>query len=233
MTGLLDSVFAPITFSIGYVHQPLEKVGGFMTRWYAGIKKKIASRKLNGSLSELLLTLEPLTFPETKVLLVGMHGSAWTAVFLNSTDVPAPSSIVAYACRELKVDGLCIANVPTRHDEAGRQVLHGVTRFEKFAPSDTGYLNYERVIEVAFEDGEWSFELSGAEQPFETPSAYKSRRIRDRFTLRMLEDYCAAMGVRSFDVDSYSSSAILIESEGVDIRRQATYKDAQKDLAIA
>src|SRR5262249_22196208 len=40
---------------------------------------------------------------------------------------------------------------------------------------------------------------------------YKAKRIRDRFTDDLLEEYCLALGIRLFDAEFYGPWGVLIE----------------------
>lgn len=228
---LLGQRFAPVTLSIGFVRADLPDVRAFIEEWYTSIKRQPFVRDLEGDLPSFLAACELLTWPETKNLLV-RTADAHTAVFLNSAGVPSPAPFVAYLCRQMDVAGLCVTAAPTTYGNDGRQMMHGVVRFEKFEPAATEFLQFERMIEVAFVDGKWTFELAGTQQPFENPEAYKARKIKDRFTEEMLERYCAALGVRPFDPDYYSRKAVLIEWEGVGIQRQTTFGAIQTELRI-
>lgn len=229
---LLNDEFAPVTMSIGLIHLPLRAVAEFVVAWHKSIGVTIRDEPLRGPLPELLSACLPLTFPETKKLLVGASDGQWTAVFLNAADVPTPSSVVAYVCREIHTDGVVVTCSPTTYGVDGKQVLHQVTRFEKIATSSAEYLNYERVIEVAEEDGRWTFELAGREQSFERPDAYRCRSVRQRFTPEILQDYCAAVGVYPFLESFYDAEAHLIESLNVPVQRQGDYADVQASLGM-
>ena len=59
--------------------------------------------------------------------------------------------------------------------------------------------------------GKWIFETIGEIQPFERVEKYKVKRIRDRFTNDLLEQYCLALGIRLFEAEFYGHSGVLIE----------------------
>jgi hypothetical protein len=86
-----------------------------------------------------------------------------------------------------------------------------MVQFELFADHPTDFLNYERTITVTKEATRWEFEADGTVQPFERTEKYKERRIKDRFTPEMLEEYCAALGIRLFDPAFYGPDGWLIE----------------------
>src|SRR5262249_42389236 len=67
-----------------------------------------------------------------------------------------------------------------------------------------------RAIDAAHDGGGWVFETSGDIQPYEKPEMYVARRVRDRFTPDLLEEYCRALGIRLFDEHFYGPKGILI-----------------------
>jgi hypothetical protein len=86
-------------------------------------------------------------------------------------------------------------------------------------------------------DGYWTFDTAGQQQPFERPERYAERRIRDRFTPDMLRSYLAALGIRAFDEDFYmpDGEALLIEKDIPLYRRERawTFEDVQAGLPWA
>jgi hypothetical protein len=94
--------------------------------------------------------------------------------------------------------------------ESGEKGTYGAIGFELYAPEKRDWLNLERSITVMNDRGEWTFETNGTVQPFEKPERYKAREIQDRFTSELLEEYCAALGIRLFDPDFYGPSGVLL-----------------------
>jgi hypothetical protein len=54
---------------------------------------------------------------------------------------------------------------------------------------------YVRTIAAVATDGRWSWATSGEIQQFESPEAYESRRVRDRFGRQRLVQYLDAMDI--------------------------------------
>jgi hypothetical protein len=76
---------------------------------------------------------------------------------------------------------------------------------------NTPVSNSIRAIYAANDGGRWTFGAHGEVQPFEKPESYTARRVKDRLTPEMLEEYCAALGVRYFDPSFYLPEGVLIE----------------------
>ncbi|GLZ32755.1 hypothetical protein Lesp02_49430 [Lentzea sp. NBRC 105346] len=82
-------------------------------------------------------------------------------------------------------------------------------QFHLWGPEGEKPLGYVRTID-AIDDGRWVFEQSGTPLDFEEPQNYSKQRIRDRFTVDMLDRYCAALGIRPCGTEG-----LLLESNVV------------------
>jgi hypothetical protein len=212
MKQLLDGKFAPLTHAWGFLEAPLQLVGDALCKWTRSNVSKVTYESFEGSLIEALLRLEPLTMPPRRKLLM-QTASDWTAYFDNGSNGGDPASAVGYMAEYLKCRGLAVACVPQtlmseRKDAKG---TYGAVQFQLFAPEPREFLNYERSISVANDGGRWVFNATGAVQPYEKPANYEARGIRNRFTPEILEEYCAALGIRLFAVDFYGRDAMLIK----------------------
>ncbi len=90
--------------------------------------------------------------------------------------------------------------------------------FALYAPdsSSCSFLNIRRSISASYE-GPWSFDANG-EPPleFEDLERYKAKKIRDRFTPEMLDEYLHHFGIHFFSPDFYEvpEPSYLIYQEG-------------------
>jgi hypothetical protein len=212
MKQLLDGRFAPLTHAWGFLEAPLQLVGDALYKWTSANVSKVTLEPFEASLGEALLRLEPLTIPPRKQLLM-QTVSPWTAYFDNGANGGDPATAVGYLAEYLKCRALAVACVPQtllseRKDAKG---TYGAVQFQLFAPVRREFLNYERSISVANDGGRWVFNATGTVQPYEKTTNYEAPRIRNRFTPEMLEEYCAALGIRLFAPDFYGPGAILIE----------------------
>ena len=159
-----------------------------------------------------LLRLEPLITPPRRELLVKTK-SSWTAYFDNGTNGGDPTGPIGYLAQRLKCRGLAVRCVPhtLRDESSDAKGTYGSMQFGLFAPEPREWLNYERAITAANDGGKWVFITTGTIQPYETPERYNAKRIRDRFTDEMLEDYCRALGIELFDPDFYGPEGLLVE----------------------
>jgi hypothetical protein len=79
-----------------------------------------------------------------------------------------------------------------------------------FSPTATDFLNFERTVSVSFDGGRWRFDANGAVQPFEEVERYDRRRISDRLTPAMLENYCRSLGIDFAGEDFWGDRGCLI-----------------------
>lgn len=161
----------------------------------------------------VLSRLEPLTGGARPRELLVRAGPRWTAYFDNSVRGTDAVSAVGHLTRSLDCQGLAIGVVPHTVGAPGvREGRMGAVQFELFAPLGTEFLNYVRTVAVVFDGIRWQFTSTGTEQAFEEVEAYRSRRVRDRFTSEMLERYCRALGIEVFDSGFYGPDAVFVES---------------------
>lgn len=216
MRTLLGERYAPITTSVGFLHLGLDESVRALESWRRRLYDEVKVTELAAGFPEVLHRLEPLVGgARPRELLVEVAGG-WTAYFdcgLQGTDAV---SAIGHLASAIPCSGLVIMAAPHTLGRRGlRHGQYGSVQFELFGPNATYFLNYVRSIVVAHDGSRWIFETSGQVQPFEEPEAYRSRRIRDRFTSSMLERYCRALGVDPFNEAAYGPRAVLIESSVV------------------
>jgi len=223
---LLDNAFAPLTFGGGFLEVPFDRVGEAFFSWVKTFAPSAKKRDVTAALPEALDLMPPLTTGRTRILLLSA-GPTWTAYFDNTTRGPDPTGAVGHMSRTLKCRGLVTGCHPEVRKE-GRVTNTSAVRFELWGPEQTDGLNLVRHVGVFNDYGRWSFEFGGTPLPFETPEKYKARRVRDRFTPAMLEDYAAALGIRLFDADFYGPEGMLIQLPRPKRFRKMSLKKAQK-----
>lgn len=222
MLTILDEEFAPITSCAVFVNAPLERITTFETERERTRPERDKDRpererslpvtvtELNGRLRQLLPVLEPLTAPITlRRLWIQTRHPEWSVFFAGNTRgtvIQGPTTVQGY-CHHLQVPGLEIVVSPhtLRRDGTGRAGNMVFSMHDR-----TG--DEARVVAAQLGDGDrWVFTDVGVVQPFEQPETYKARRIRDRLTSRMIDDYCAALGLHPFEEDFYGPRALLLE----------------------
>ena len=211
MKTLLDEELAPLTFSWGFFETPIERVMNGLITWRRQIYEDVVTTTVRAPLREALRMLEPLTSLPRRELLLSTK-SSWTAYFDNSLrggDPFGPASYLAQAlgCRSL---ALTVVRNTIVNEEDDKPGMYGMVQLELFGPAKTEWLNYERAITAANDGGKWVFRSSGAPLPFEKPEKYRARRIQDRFTSEMLEEYCAHLGLDIFNKEFYDPDGALV-----------------------
>ncbi len=215
MQTLLSERFAPITSSIGFLRLDLDEAVGALTGWRRSLDRgRVSSNKVETGFPDCLHSLEPLTAGARPRELLVEASDGWTAYFdcsLRGTDAV---SAIGYLARKAACQGLAIETVPHTAGTAGvENGRYGSVQFQMFGPLKTHSINYVRTIAVAFDGGRWVFSASGTEQWFEETEAYRSRRVRDRFTSEMMGRYCKALDLDVYDPGAYGLRSALVESE--------------------
>lgn len=205
-----------MTSVVAFFEAPLQVLGDAFFQRYRSFISPLLSRVRRESLREpfpdVLLHLPPLTPISLRTLLLATD-STWTAYFDNHPRGPDPTSALLHLCPKLGCRGLAVTCIPDTltGKPKGAKGRWGGVQFQLYGPEEGEFLNSVRAI-FAINDGyRWEFGASGEVQPFEKPEYYTARRIRDRFTAEMLEEYCAALGVRYFDPAFYLAEGLLLE----------------------
>lgn len=211
MKYLLDNQLAPVTFGIGFVEAPFDRVSRFFVPWSTAILESYGLEHsvsvLQGTLKDLLAGLFPVTTPPSRDLLIETS-RGWTACFDNSFIGGNASSRSSYLARELECRGVAISATP-HVQPIGDRGVYGAVTFDLFASHETHFLNQVRSVRLVNDD-RWVFSTSGPVQSFEEPDKYKSVSASDRFTPEMLERYCRALGIDVFNPDFYGPNAVMV-----------------------
>jgi hypothetical protein len=166
--------------------------------------------RVNASLPDALLKLEPLTTPLDRYLLIETR-SCWTAIFSNGLRVNDVFSSVSYLPTLLGCRGLEVTSVPDRSRNGVKDGLqiYGAIVFGLYGPKKTDWLNRIRHVAVTNDVTGWEFSADGEIQPFENADNYGKRNVVDRFTVEMLESYCAALDIEVFEASFYGGRCLV------------------------
>ncbi|QOD10948.1 hypothetical protein [Rathayibacter toxicus] len=230
---VFDNQFAPVTSVIGFINSPVQNVVCAFREWVFGtpdVRYEISC--LEGGLREAVWSLEPVEFgSNSKRLFVQTASSEWTAFFDNGAWGGDPLSVVSVLGQRLGVRSTYLSSKPAPPSQS-----IGSRRLVIFEPNlmpGAEISQCVRAIEL-IKDGRWSLDLSGDPLPFEDLEAYKNRRVAERFTPDMLNDYCAALGLRPFDDDFYPGPCFLSRriADWPVPRKPETFAEAQLRLGI-
>lgn len=221
---LFDNRYVPLTLELGFLECSVETAAANYLDWQSKIQSErgvtLSSEKKVGALDSLFEMLLPLTTIESRRFLFVPTQTKWTAFFENKSMGGDPASAVSFLAEKIGCRGVRAAVHPERD---GKQKAHAASPpvgvlLELYAPQPVEILNTERSI-YAVKDGEkWTFGAHGKQQDFEDTTAYKARKIIDRFTFDLLCTYLKHLGISAFDENFYLSTdenpAVLIEKHG-------------------
>lgn len=221
---LYDDRYAPITSTIGFLECDPKTAADAFQEWQQAIQSKrgvrLNRRAIVGDFPTKIESLLPLTSVETCRFLFLPTSSDWTAYLdcnWRGTDV---FSVVSYLADLLDRRGIRAVSVPhaMRKTATGACGRYGATMLEVYAAdsSDCSFLNIQRSIGAVNDGGRWRFDATGEPLDFERLQCYKVRRIRDRFTPEMLDDYLRHFGIQFFSPAFYDVArpGLLISKEG-------------------
>lgn len=205
--SLADEQFAPITTSVGFLRAPADEVAHSALAWWERLGREARLSPLGGGLMENAGRLLPLAAGAYPRMLFVSTPSDWTAVFDCGALGGDPASFVGYMHQEMSVQGL----IATWVSDSVAPLRFGAVQLHMYSPEVPG-LGYLRTLDAIRDGGNrWSFSAAGIVQPFEDEVRYRARRVRDRFTVDMLETYLDALGIRFFDPSYYSGPTWFLE----------------------
>jgi hypothetical protein len=210
MKYLLDNKLAPLTFNWGFLEAPVDAVSSAYVRWQRTILQSVKVTPVNLPLADALRQLEPLDTGSQRVLFLSTK-ERWTACFDNGAAGGNPSTFVGELSEQMRCRGVacgCIPNTLTRRD-VWKLGTWGAVKFTLFAPEKRDFLNIERSVSVSHDVRGWDFNSIGRMQDFEQVERYAARKIADRFTPELLEEYCRALGINLFDEDFYGGAGFI------------------------
>jgi hypothetical protein len=180
-----------VTSEIGFLEAEAADAADQFAAWQSSLSRlrlvKYRSRRVEGDFRSLLCTLHPLTSVQRERFLFVPTDSRWTAYFDNGHMGADATTTISVLARDLKVRGVRAVATPDADDDTG-----GAVMFELYGPEEGEFLNFDRTLGVSREGGRWEFWEGGTRLPFEKPERYEARNVRDRFTVEMLEEYCAS-----------------------------------------
>ncbi|MFP5283900.1 MAG: hypothetical protein ACLGIF_10680 [Actinomycetes bacterium] len=210
MKTLLEEQFAPITSEIGFLRLPFPRAAAALESWRREQRPGLTVTSLAEPLDAALARLPPLAASVPRELLVEVRGG-WCAYFDAAPDGTAAYEAVHHLARALHCDGLRVVVVPhgPRRPDDEAAARPGALRWELTYRTD--WASETRAVAVQYHDAAWQFSESGRPQPYEETTAYRAKRVRDRFTSAMLERYCQALGLEVFDPAAYGPRGVLLE----------------------
>jgi len=180
--------------------------------WFTSLDQKSEIIPLHADFGRMLGVLGPEAVPLTKYLITKTN-SPWAACFSNGLfgDV---TSLIGYMAETLECEGVEITAIPVRRRSNQYEGYYPASQFTLYSGKVVNHSNVRRSIVCMNDGGKWIFEEYGEMQRFEIPERYASNRIRDRFTVDMLEQYCRALGIDPFDPSFYGTSGVLLDITG-------------------
>jgi hypothetical protein len=220
MRELLGGELRPVTWEIGFLEREAAEVAGQFAAWQSSLRKlpivRYRCRSIHGDLRSLLCALAPLTSVQRERFLFVPTRSPWSAYFDNGHEGADVTTSVSVLAREVGCRGIRAVATPDADGDRGGSVI-----FELYGSEEGEFLNFERTLGVSKEGGRWDFWDEGERLPFEQPESYEAKKVRDRFTIEMLERYLAELGIHPFDEDFYApdSQGFLVERKGPRVPR--------------
>jgi len=195
--------FAPITQRAGVLHLSFDRLFEAEEAWRPLHGVDYEFRELQGDLPSQLEQLLPLTGPRVRELWV--DAGDYCVFFDNFVNGSDPQTAIdlsrVHKCRAFLVSA-----------SPDSELSYGQTRLDVYGPEGKGPLGIVRIISATNDGGRWSWDVSGEPLDFERVEYYRKRRIRDRFTPSLLEEYCSALSIPVFQESFYGTRGLLISN---------------------
>ncbi|HXT60534.1 MAG TPA: hypothetical protein VN699_17970 [Pirellulales bacterium] len=217
MKQLLDGKFWPATVSYGFYLLPLDELVAAFEKWWTtfgwlGPPPGFSVDRFDADLAGALQRMDPVGFTSgppqcygrRQVLLLETK-SRWSAIFVG--EYSGPQSEIRHLARTIPCKAVHIVCVDDTYNAKRDIGEYGSVQFLLRGPARDE--SQDRTIAAVRDTSGWEFQNNGALLPFEHPDRYKARRVKDRLTQELLEEYCIAMGIRPFDEDFYGPRVAL------------------------
>jgi len=221
--------FQPVTWYIGVIEAEAEDIIRNIQPLYIPDKELEGIYQEKKPIEESLASLEPIGGP-TKFLLFETVDRRTVLFNTIISFVELPTS---YAMDQLGVSSYYICNVPNTISKDQRSGAWGARKLEYRVPGNTIVQEPTFGIHLINDCGRWCFYRNGEKQPFEDENAYKAWRKRDRFTEKMLIEYCQALGIPVYDSEFYTDNCIIIEGKSHANEKGYSYEEAAIKLRIS
>jgi hypothetical protein len=192
----------PVTNDYGLVRAPLSEVVAALSAWHSSFGTNYSRSLICVSLDSAFTSLLPLANSKMRKLFIQTK-SDWTACFQNGIQGSDPFPAMSFLAQ--KHEWLAMRICATQENAVSPAVI-----WEVYASALMGgdSLSYRRSIAAVNDGGRWTFDSSGKPFEFEQLDAYTRKRVRDRFTKDMLDEYLGTFGIRAFDDDFFDVSSI-------------------------
>lgn len=199
----LASPHFPTLNTIGLLHSDVWEVVDAFGTWQAQLGRSPRAVELNTqSFDQSLLCILPLTLGERRRWLFAKVGE-WTVVFDNGARGSDPLGLLMVVGKALSCTTV-IAGV-----DLPEGLVYPATSLSIF--EQPGSLSPTRYVAAVDDGGSWRFDSTGEPLAFEDVERYDKRKIRDRFTPLMLDDYLLSyIGTNVFCMSSYSRPYVLV-----------------------
>lgn len=193
MSSSVTETWSPVTQDFGLIQADAKTCA---TAWAASDPawkcRDLGDLSLSASFDSLL-PLSPA--PNVSLFLETRFG--WTAYFANGDRGSDPFPPMSRLSLQLGVTAMRVCKtVPTA-------LWPGVIWEVYDGPERGGdEWGYRRSLHAVNDGGRWSFGETGERYPFEVEDHYAARRIRDRFTPKMLDAYLTEMGAGPISDDA-------------------------------
>ncbi|WP_139244531.1 hypothetical protein [Arthrobacter alpinus] len=199
--SLYGGAYLPFTEPIWFINASFDRVATATREWLDVLGNRTYTH-LDEPLPTMFGRFETGASGWLRHLLVATAADQWTAVFSQDGDV-GTATVVGH-----RLNCLHFRSSHDRHITSNKEIVsYGDTSLWIKSGKDA-----LRSIQASYQS-RWQWDVGGDPLPFENLESYTAKKIRERFPLSRLNDYCRALGVDRNNADFYTSEGLLIEED--------------------
>lgn len=232
MTQPFAGLYAPVTFGAAFLKIPFRELVDDYIQWVIGNYTNATAEPCEGTFRDALDSLEPLTAPTSKELLVGIEGG-FTVILSNGLSGDEHSR-ATYWSRRVKCEALSVTCVPDRHDQvtSGAYGVYRSMQVQLLSGRESEFGESRRTVTSGNDGDRWSFFTHGEPLSFEDTEKFACRRVRDRFGPENVLAFCRYFGLPLSSEPSCENALLLTFMAPGTIQRSFSYAEARQDQQI-
>lgn len=218
--GFFLNRYAPTTTHIAFLDESPHKLADFIYAREVDLNSQyefptqVQRSEVEADLDTKLELLLPLTSMNDRTLICKTE-SNWSAYItngINGGDVHSQPHYLASILKVRSVGIIMVADVPGGQPGSMQFVYRDGTQTKEIMTRHGPYAEMPSRSIAAHKESRWEFHAHGEPLPFEDVDRYSAKKIKDRLTTEMIEQYCAALGIHIFDPSFFAGYGCMIKS---------------------
>jgi len=232
MNDIIYHRYQPVTWGIGVVNAPAGEVADAIAFADPRAVRIRPTRSNSMSINASLQSLEPLNSPARLIVVSTVDGRA--GLFCNIVTVQTITEFATWCGGEVcDARAFFVLRIPNTITPDQKHGNWGARQLTVRDPINMAIIQEPTFgISVINDCGRWKFDRCGEPQPFEEQDAYRSRRVKDRFTDDRLLFYCDKLGIPVYDPAWYTEEIYTVTMNNLGGTSGLTYNEVRSQFRI-